>query len=118
MREDHRPGEVGDRFGQDVRRVGDDDAAGARVRDVDVVVPDGDVGDDLQLRRRVDGGAIDRVGEQADERVLVGDPRPQFGRRDGGVARVEIHLAGRFELASTEEESAGHENVRHVCADA
>ena len=46
------------------------DAARPRVRDVDVVVTDGDVRDHLQLRGRVDHGPVDRVGEHADQ------PRP------------------------------------------
>ena len=39
-REDQRPGEVGHRLGQHIRRVGDDDAARPRVGNVDVVVAD------------------------------------------------------------------------------
>ena len=45
--EDQRPGEVGARVGQHVRRVGDLDARARARRHVDVVVADGDIGDDL-----------------------------------------------------------------------
>ena len=61
-----------------------------RVGDVDVVVADGDVGDDLQRRRRVEHRPVDRVGEQADERVRVGDARRSSSRGMAGVAGVEI----------------------------
>ena len=51
--EDQRPGQIGGRVGQHVRRVGHDDAALARGRDVDVVVADGGVRDDLQIAPRL-----------------------------------------------------------------
>ena len=40
-----------------------------RRRHVDVVVADGDVRDDLQRRRRVEHGAVDPVGQHADQRL-------------------------------------------------
>ena len=91
-RQDQRPGEIGDRLGQHVRRVGDDDAARPRVGDVDVVVADGDVRDRLQRRRGVDDGPVDRVGEQADERVLAGHPRSQLVGRNRALAGVQIDV--------------------------
>ena len=78
-----RPGELRVGFGQHVRRVGDDDAALAHGGDVDVVVADGDVGDDLQRRRRVHELAVDPVGQHADQRVLVGDAPQQLVAGNG-----------------------------------
>src|ERR1700738_4447696 len=43
--------EVRDLFGQDIRRVGDDDIALTRVIRVDVIVADAEGGDDLELRK-------------------------------------------------------------------
>jgi hypothetical protein len=60
-REDQRPREIGDRLGEHVRSVRDDDPLRFRVGDVDVVVADGDIGGDLQAGRRVDHGP-DRSG--------------------------------------------------------
>ena len=74
--EDQRPGEIGGRLGQHVRRVGDDDAALARRGDVDVVVADGDVRNDLQVAAGVDHRAVDRVGQQRmTRRLLAGSAR-------------------------------------------
>jgi len=89
--------------------VGHDDAARQRVRDVDVVVADGDVRDDFQLGSCVDERAIDRIGEQADEGVLVSDARAQLGGRDCGIPRVEVDGRRRFELRDdVVGESAGY----------
>ena len=96
--ENQRPGEVGNRLGQHVGRVGDDDTARRRVSDVDVVEADRNIGDDLQLRRGVDHRAIDCVGQQRHERILVSDPRAELVRCNGRVAAIEIHAACRFEL--------------------
>ena len=71
-REDQQEREVGRRLVEHARRVADRDAARRRRGDVDVVVADRDVRDDAQSGRA--GGehrVVDRVGEQADERVDV-----------------------------------------------
>ena len=44
--------DVGDLFGQHVRRVGDDDVVFARVIGIDVIVADAEAGDDLELRKQ------------------------------------------------------------------
>ena len=99
-REDQAPGEIGARVGQHVGRVGDGDAARAAGRHVDVVVADRDVGDDLQLRARgIEHRGIDRVGQQADDRVLAGDALQQLLARDRLVADVQIDIATLFEPA-------------------
>ena len=98
-REDQAPGEIGARVGQHVGRVGHDNAARAAGGDVDVVVADGDVGDDLQLRPGgIEHRGIDRFGEQADDRVLAADALQQLLARDRAAADVQIDIAGRFEL--------------------
>ena len=66
--------------------------------DVDVVVADGDVGDDLQPVGGVDERLVDLLGQHAHERVLAGDARAQLVARDRAVAGVQIDLADRFEL--------------------
>ena len=56
--------------------------------DVDVVVADGDVGDDLQLRPAgIEHRRIDRVGEQADQRVLPWHALQQLIARNRRRAR-------------------------------
>ena len=70
----------------------------ARVGDVDVVVADGDVRDDLQLRAGVDHRLVDLLGEHAHERVLAGHARAQLGRRHDALAGEDIDRANRFEL--------------------
>ena len=60
--------------------------------DVDVVVADGNVGDDLQSGRRVDQLAVDAIGEHADERVPVGDAPQQLVTRNGPVAGVNVQV--------------------------
>ena len=64
--------------------------------DIDVVVADGHVGHDLQLRaRRVEHRFIDRVGQQTDERVFPLHPREQLLARNRGPAldRSTSHAA-------------------------
>lgn len=64
---------LGDRAGQDVRRVRDDDAAARAGVEVDVVVADGEVGDDLQLRPgAVEERVVDPVAEVREEAVGAG----------------------------------------------
>ena len=96
-REDQRPRELGDGFGEDAGRVRDDDPAGARRGDVDVVVADGDLTDDAQRRpRRVHQRAVDAIGQQADERIRAADAGAPFvgagaRRRDDDVAELAQH---------------------------
>jgi hypothetical protein len=86
-RHEQRPGEVRGGVVQHARRVGDADAALFGCRDVDVVVAHRDVGDDLQVRRRLDHRGVDLVHHRGHEpvpalqaaRELVGRPRPVLG---------------------------------------
>jgi hypothetical protein len=43
--------DIRDLFGQDIRRVGDDDIVVAGVIGIDVIVADAERGDDLELRK-------------------------------------------------------------------
>ena len=98
-RQDQRPGEVGAGIRQDVRCVGDRDAARAARCHVDVVIADGDVGDDLQTRPGgVEHRGVDRVGQQAHDGIDTGDALQQFIARNRGAAGVQIDLANRFKL--------------------
>ena len=80
--EEEPEGGVGDLFGQDVRRVGDDDAALGGGGEVDAVIADAEAGDDLEPRQPPDqvaadadmgaaGDAADGVGALGDQRVDV-----------------------------------------------
>ena len=91
--QNHRPGQLGDRFGQHIGRVGDDDAALPGGGDVDVVVAHGDVGHDLQRCAGIHDLTVDSVGENSDQGVLVGDALLQLLARNPAVAVVEIDVA-------------------------
>ena len=69
--QDQRPGQLRGGLGEHVRRIGDDHAALRRRWNVDVVVADGDVCDDLQVRRRVEQRLVDAIGQHADQPGLA-----------------------------------------------
>ena len=41
---------------------------------------------------------VDALGQQADERVLVGDARAELIVRNRGIADVQVDVAGRAQL--------------------
>ena len=91
--EHERHREVGGRVGEHPGRVGHDDAALPASGDVDVVVADGDVRDDPQLRARgVEELGVDTVDEHRDEGVGARDRGeqlvPRHRRVDGAVGDV------------------------------
>ena len=96
--QNQRPREVGDRLGQHIGRMSDEHATRLRILDIDVVVPDGDVRHDLQIRCGIDHAAVDRVGQQGDDRVLVGDTRAKLRGRHPFVARMHVDIGFRLEL--------------------
>ena len=67
---DERPGKVGGCLGQHFRRVGDDDAAGGRRRDVDIVVADRHVRDYLQPRSGVHYVCREHIRQQTHHAFL------------------------------------------------
>lgn len=60
-------GEVGGGFGEDVGGIGDEDAAGGGGRDVDIVVADGDIGNDADAVELGEDGGREFVSELADD---------------------------------------------------
>ena len=97
--ENQAPREIRARIGQHIRRIGDGDVAGTAGRDVDVVVANGDVGDDFQLwAGSIEHRGVDRVGEEADNRVHTLDTLQQFIARDGRAPDVQIDVTGRFQF--------------------
>ena len=119
--QDERHRDVGSRIRQHARGVGDDHVALRAGRDVDVVVPNGNVGDALQLRAHcVQQLAIDLLGEQGDECVSTLHARQQLGARDrirlfpgedvvGLAQRLEGDLG---DLAG--DDDAGHQEAIHL----
>ena len=76
-------GEVCDVVGEDVGGVGDPDPALAALGEVDAVDADGEGGDDLERRERVDERGVGAVGGVADDGA------------DGARVRAEELVAGR-----------------------
>ena len=89
--------EVCRRLGQDVRRVRDRDPEPPRDGQIDVVDADRDVGDDLQLRIRLEHRLVQPVGEQAHHAVIAREEGRQLGRAERlvGVAHVDLDGAAR-----------------------
>jgi hypothetical protein len=85
-REQEREGEVGRRLGQHVGRDADGDAATRSGVQVDVVAADRVVGDCPQVRRGVQQGLVDAVGQQAQQALGGGGALTQLRRvrRAGG----------------------------------
>jgi hypothetical protein len=68
---DQRPGQVGSRLGEDIRRVGNDNASRARGVHIDVVEADCDVGDHFEAARRVHHLGRHHVREYRHDSFLV-----------------------------------------------
>ena len=98
-RQDERQGVLRDADAVDPGGIHDDDAAGARGVDVDVVNPGAGSGDHPQARRRLDEIAIHASGASDDQRVRVVDGRDQrvAGSARAGVERPGLHFAESFE---------------------
>ena len=102
-REHQRERELRRRAGEDVRRVGDDDAAAPRRLEVDVVHPDGVVGDDPQLRPgRLEIGVVDRHREHRHDAVRADRRRHQL--EVGRELRLDLgrHPLGEMDARSHE----------------
>jgi hypothetical protein len=86
------PREVGGGVGQHVGGVGDHHAPLGAGRHVDVVEADRDVGDDAQVRARVQQRLIDRLADHADQPLLAAQAREQLRARHRRVRAVRVDL--------------------------
>jgi len=84
------PREIRRRLGKDVRCIGDDHAAAASRRDVDVVVADRDIGDHFHGGRRREDLVVDRADDVADEAVLAPETRHQLGLGERSLGAVVV----------------------------
>ena len=92
--EDQRHRDVGRRVREHAWRVRDQHAAGRTGSNVDVVVADGRVGDDAQLRAGgVEEGIVDLVVEERDDGVRACDRHVQLVDRQGRFLHVRVQLA-------------------------
>src|SRR5207237_9062575 len=100
-RENERHRQIGGRFGEYARRVGDADGEIARRVDVDVVVADRVVRDDPQIRIRLEYATRQRITEQRDRRIGLGEKRDDVFIADLMLGRMidDVELAGEY-LAS------------------
>ena len=118
--QDQRHRDVGRRVGQHTWSVGGDHAALTAFGDVDVVVADGDVGDDLQLRAgRVEERPVDLGGQQGQHSVGMGDTFVQLVDLDRLVVLPAPHVAVRTEhVEAGVRDSTGHDDprLRHQAA--
>ena len=117
--EDQRPRELGGRLGEHVGRVRDDDPARARRGDVDVVVADGDVGDDLQSGAGVEHVGRERIGQRRRSSPCLPASRAQqlVGRRRVGDGPSYETRRRRPTSSSTEHgrrDPAGQQDARDV----
>lgn len=77
-RDQQSKSEVGGRIGEHIGRIRTHHTVSRRGGKVDVVVPDGHIRHDLQLRRRREQLIIDFVLQQADQALLAFDPLAQL----------------------------------------
>ena len=112
-RQNQRPRELGGRLGQHIRCVGHDDVSRVSGGDVDVVVTDGDVGDDLQIRRRRQHVCIHWIGQDADQPLLALQPVDELRGRQRRPAVIQLDVAASFELRQDRRGNpAGQEDSR------
>ena len=108
--EDERPRQIGGRFGQHVRRVGDHDVVLARRRHIDVVVADGDRRHDLEVAPGLEDGSVDRVSDDRQQPLLSRHARHELVVRKVALP-IHVDLAGSFELREhSGRNSSGNEN--------
>jgi hypothetical protein len=91
-RHEQSPGEVGGGLGEDVGRVGDDDAMTAGGRHVDVVEAHGHVGDDLQPGRGLQQLFVDRRDDVTDQTGPSLEASDQLCLRQRQLAVVVVHV--------------------------
>ena len=92
-RQDEAPGQVGGGLVKDPRRIRQHDATLGRRLDVEVVEPDGHVGDDLQRRALLKNRLGDDVGQQREGALLPPQPLDELGRGERHVALVGFDVA-------------------------
>ena len=112
--EDEKEREIRGRLVEDAGGVAHRNAGGGCRADVDVVVADRHVGDDLQSWcARSDHVGVDPVGEQAHDRVDLGDGVAQLGRCERCVVRSGDDLVARRDewVDSTVGEATGDEDA-------
>ena len=100
--QDQRHGDVGRGIGQHTGCVGRDHASLAARGHVDVVVPDRNVGDHLQLRAcGVEEGSVDLGRQQGQDGIGVGDAFVQLFDLDRLVVLPAPHVAVRSQHVET-----------------
>ena len=103
--QDEAERDVGGRVGEHARRVRRNDTALAARCDVDVVVADGDVGDDLELGAGgVEELAVDAFGEQASRMASAPATRRRSSSRliDSGPGQASTSCSRRsFSMAAS-----------------
>ncbi len=113
--EEETEGEVRRGFRRDAGRVGHDDAAPRGGRDIDIVEPHGQVGDDLEAGGPVHDLRVDAVGDHRKDALPVGNFPEQVITAHGPVIPVCLHVAGGFELCHDfVGEPPGKENLLSV----
>ena len=111
--EHQSPCKVGGGVVEHARRIGRHHAARGARRDVDVVVADGDVGDDFEARTALEQRRIDAVGETAHDTLLVGQPLRQRVGGERHVLLVGFHFAVLREISDRlVEHLARHQHFR------
>ena len=113
-------GEVCDVVGEDVGGVGDPDPALAALGEVDAVDADGEGGDDLERRERVDERGVGAVGGVADdgadgarvraEELVPG--RPRRGLPEAVQAAAAVQLLLQVRVHGVEKQ---HAQGLHLC---
>ena len=91
--EDQGHGHVRRVFGQDTRRIGDDDRAFIRGIQIDIVDPRTEGGDQLEpFASLFDQRRVDPVGYRRDQHVGLLHRRHNFGARHRRVVQIETHF--------------------------
>ena len=117
--QDEGPGEIRRRIRQHIRRVRAVNPLRRGVRHIEVVVADGDVGDDLQRGPgRVDGRAVDAAAQEHDDTGLALEPLVQLldGQRQLTRVQVDVMVRGqagnRGARKAAGDEDGGHRQLR------
>ena len=111
--ENQRPREIGNRVGENIGRVGNGNVATSGLREIDVVVADGDAGNNFEFWRRVEEFDIDAFTAPNDDAITGAHLRQEFIARQGSffVMQKDLRAALAKQIHALSRYAARYQNL-------